>query len=183
MVIPGFSSYDVDEHGVVTNLRTGETVKSRMSGGYHTVTLTHNDGRRCVENVHVLMANAFNLPDGYRWVVTFKDGDSTNIELSNLERISRNELSRRHYNPGQSRRKSICNTPESRQYIVDAMEALDMPMKMTDLSEYLGLPYSTVRYSIYHLVGIGVVKRVQGGYILNVRSSTDNACSSTDSVT
>lgn len=166
MIIPGFSSYDVDEHGIVTNLRTGETVKSRVANGYHSVTLTHDDGRRCVENVHVLMAAAFKLPSGYKWVVTFKDGDRSNLELSNLECVSRSELSRRNYKPGQKKRQNNCNTPEARQYIVDVLEVLDEPTSMTDIANQLGLPYSVVRYSMSHLIGEGKVEKVTGGYRL-----------------
>lgn len=172
MVIPGFSSYDVNEHGVVTNMRTGQVVKYRINNGYHVVTLTHDDGRRCVENVHVLMAAAFKLPSGYRWVVTFKDGDRSHLEISNLECVSRKELSQRYYNPGQGKRKSNCNTIESRQCVVDALEVLDEPISMVDLSNQLGLPYSVVRYSIRHLIDDGRVEKVQGGYKLTWKEST-----------
>lgn len=166
MIIPGYSSYDVDEHGVVTNLRTGKVVKSHLCNGYHVVTLTHDENRRCAESVHTLMAAAFKLPSGYRWVVTFKDGNRGNLELSNLECISRNELSRRHYNHSQNKRKNNCDTPESRQCVIDALSALDEPTTMTDLAMYLGVPYSVVRYSTHHLIDDGIVKKVKGGYVL-----------------
>ena len=166
MVIPGYSSYDVDEHGVVTNLKTGQEVKCRLYKGYRSVTLTHDDGRRCSENVHVLMANAFGLPDGYKYVVAFKDGDRNNLVPSNLERVSRNELSRRHYNPNQRKKENFCNTEENRQMLLDTMYAVGEPVTMVYLASELSIPYSYVRYSMQRLIELGKVEKTQGGYRL-----------------
>lgn len=166
MIIPGFSSYDIDEHGNITNTRTGTKIKNNTTCRYVTARLTRDDGTRCTETVHTLMAASFGLKSDYQYVVAFKDGNTHNVELSNIECISRSELSRRNYNVNQKRRTNKCNTPEARGLIVDALGVLEVPTTMSYLSGYLNLPYAVVRYSLKQLIEDGIVLKMSRGYVL-----------------
>ena len=166
MIIPGYSSYDIDEHGTITNIRTGDVLKSNTVGKYTSIRLTNDDGKRYTENVHILMAMAFGLKLGNHYVISFKDSDQHNVELSNLESITRSELSKRNYNVHQKKRKSQCNTPDTRELIVNALYALDKPATMAYLSGYLSVPYSVIRYSLMQLVEDGAVEKTTKGFVL-----------------
>ena len=166
MIIPGFSSYDIDENGVITNIQTGAVLKNNTSLKYVTIRITDDNGRRCTRTVHSLVADAFGVKAGPTDVIAFKDGDTRNVALSNLESISRSDLAKRNYNKSQKKRPNKCNTPDSRELIVDAMSVMDRPVTMCYLAGVLCVPYSTVRYSLKQLIEDGVVEQLPRGYVL-----------------
>ena len=162
MIIPNYSAYDVDTHGVVTEIATGRKVRQHHDR-YAYVNIMHDSGKRHRESIHVLMAMTYLSKPKYPCVVAFKDNNPDNLELSNLEYISRSELSMRRYNSAQPRRSSMCDTPEARQMLLDTMKAFDYPLRMTELADILVVPYSVVRYSMYHLINDGLARKVEGG--------------------
>ena len=166
MIIPGFSSYDIDEHGTITNIKTGVVLKNNKVGKYTSVRVTRDDGIRLTENVHILIAMAFGLKTGGHYVIAFKDKDPHNVELSNLESITRSDLAKRNYNASQRHRSGLCNTPDTRELVINALYALDEPVTMSYLSGYLNVSYSVVRYSLKQLVEDGVVEKTTKGFVL-----------------
>lgn len=163
MIIPNYSAYDIDTRGVVTNIKTGEVIKRRAEK-YDYVYIKNDRGHMDRAYVHQLLAATYLKKPRYDCVVSFKDSNPDNLELSNIEYISRSDLALRCHNPNQRRRSSRCDTPEARQLIVDVLSNIDYPVKMTGLAEHLGLPYSVVRYSMYHLIDDGIVEKTARGY-------------------
>lgn len=166
MKIPGYSFYDIDENGTVVETATGEEIQHRLSGKYAWVYIVSDEkGKRAPANLHVLLALAFcgERPDGY--VASFIDGDPTNVHASNVCWRSRRDI-----NAEKSRNRrpkaNHSNTPESRELIYETLKMLDKPVFMVELAEILDLPYSTIRYSMYHLIGEGKVHLVRGGYMV-----------------
>lgn len=165
MIIPGFSAYDVDEHGVVTEIATGKVIKSKFNR-YWFVRLTDDDGCRFTIGVHNLMARAFLPPIIGTDAVTFRDNNPRNIELSNIVIMSRSELSKLHINDKQGRRKSKTYSDEARAMLLDTMSVLDGPITLADLSELLGVHYSTIRYTMQKMIEDGQAAKVEGGFVL-----------------
>ncbi len=77
--------YDISESGVITNLKSGNTLDGSINSyGYRVVSLTKN-GRKKDFKVHRLLATAFiPNPHGLR-VVNHIDGNKLNNSLDNLE--------------------------------------------------------------------------------------------------
>jgi hypothetical protein len=108
------------------------------------------------------MAEAYLKKPKYDVVVHFKDGNTHNLELSNIEYISKSDLAIMHY----KRKPNNCDTEENRQIVYEELKRTGVPMTMVDIANNVHLPYSAVRYSIYHLIQDGKVWRTKGGFIL-----------------
>lgn len=165
MKIPGYSLYDIDENGTVVETATGKEVERRLSGKYAWVYIVSDStGKNGQANVHVLLALALygERPDGC--VASFIDGDPTHLHVSNIcwkPRGAINTERSRYRRP----KTNNTNTPESRELVYETLKLIDRPAFMVELAEILDLPYSTVRYSMYHLIGEGKVQLVRGGYL------------------
>lgn len=169
MRIPGYSRYDIDEHGNLVDTSTGEPVKRHDNARYAWVTVIPDnttDSRQV--NLHVLMALTFCGPKPDGGIVRFLDGDNTNICAANLAWTTRSELgttlARNTVKARKPKKNNTC-TKESMQMLHDTLCTLDEPVSMTTLSNMLEVPYSVIRYSMYGLIASGKAKAVEGGYV------------------
>ena len=91
-----YEGYEVNENGVVRNIRTGYELKHFLRGGYPTVHLSTN------VRVHRLVAQAWLPPDPNpkRNSVNHIDGKKENCHVSNLEWVTRSENSKHAYTAG-----------------------------------------------------------------------------------
>ncbi len=115
-----YEGYEVNENGVVRNIRTGYELKHFLRGGYPTVHLSTN------VRVHRLVAQAWLPPDPNpkRNSVNHIDGKKENCHVSNLEWVTRSENSKHAYTAGLRGKKTRGKGVESidaegniRQYI------------------------------------------------------------------
>lgn len=81
--------YDINENGIVTNLKTGNILNGNVNSyGYRVVSL-YKDGSRKVCKVHRLLAATF-IPNPNNFTdVNHIDGNKLNNSLNNLEWCSR----------------------------------------------------------------------------------------------
>jgi len=80
--------YDVDENGVVTNLRTGKILKPQLNGaGYYQVLLCKN-GKPKAHAIHRLIAEKYLANFSNNLDVDHIDRCKTNNALSNLRMIT-----------------------------------------------------------------------------------------------
>ena len=125
-----YEGYEVDENGVVRNLRTGHELKRYLRGGYPTVHLSTN------VRVHRLVAQAWLPPDPNpkRNSINHIDGKKENCHVSNLEWATRSENAKHAHTVGLRGKKTRGKGVESidaegnvRQYISlhEAARAVD----------------------------------------------------------
>ncbi len=82
--IKSFPHYQISDRGSVVNVRLGHRLHPYFDKrGYGLVTLS--DGESKTLSVQKLVAEAFIGPRPKGMVIYFKDGDSTNCRVSNLE--------------------------------------------------------------------------------------------------
>lgn len=90
-MLKDFPNYDVDENGLVTNLKTGKILKPTLnSTGYHFVNL-HKPGVKKAHLVHRLVAEKYlyNFSDSLE--VDHINRCKTNNALSNLQMVTHKE--------------------------------------------------------------------------------------------
>ena len=174
MIIPGFSNYNITEDGVVTNILTGNIVKSRIVTAnnlnrYVNVSLVDNCGKRRTHNVLKLLALTYLEKPEEHCMARAKDGDNTHVSLCNVEWVPYAESTRKAWARGKMSdrqpRKS-CVTEDSIALLYDTMQLLSTPVTMYALSRELDLPYSTVRYSMYALIKQGKAVKHEKGFEL-----------------
>lgn len=173
MIIPGYSNYDISESGVVTYLPTGKVIKHRKTRikGYYsyvTVPLVADDGKHRMCNVMRLLALTYLEKPEALCTAKPKDGDSTNLALSNIEWVPYTEASKKAWARGKMacrtpRKSSV--TPEFIRLLYETMQLFDEPVTMATLSRELDVPYSTVRYSTYALINRGKAEKRKGGFV------------------
>lgn len=173
MLIPGFSNYDISESGVVTCLsknRVIKHIKARVYG-YYTylqVSLVDDTGKRRSCNVMRLLALTYLDKPEQLCTARPKDGDNTNLALSNIEWVPYTAQSKQAWHRNRDRNKSSKKrqssvTEESITLLYDTLCLYDEPVNMVELSHALDIPYSTVRYSMYALMQRGkAIKLVTG---------------------
>ena len=85
--IEGFSRYSISEAGEVIDSKRGVEVVKVINGGFYCVNLFNDSGKRSLQKVHRLLAEAFGLasPNLGTFKVSPKDGNKLNIDLSNLK--------------------------------------------------------------------------------------------------
>ena len=85
--IKGFSRYSISEAGEVFDSKKGVEVARVINGGFYCVNLFNDSGKRSLQKVHRLLAEAFGLADLNlgTFKVSPKDGNKLNIDLSNLK--------------------------------------------------------------------------------------------------
>ena len=164
MEIPGFSQYTINEFGDVFDKVSGGAV-TRHNGKYLWVYIYSDAKKKNVHaNVHALMALAYKGPRPSGHVASFVDGNTQNLYVDNIVWADRRKLAAKSV-VDRMPRQSTTNTADSRRLIYDTMSMLDGPTTMVALADMLEIPYSVVRYSMYHLMADGNVKAVKGGYI------------------
>ena len=168
MKIPGFSQYDIDTHGTIKNIVTGEVVPRHKTGKYDWVTIRRDDMNANEQiNLHVLMALAFCGPKPEGGIVCFLDGNCRNVEAANIAWTTRSELGKHLSDAVRNRRpktNNICNEGLTN-LLYDTLCMQEAPVSMVALSDMLQLPYSAVRYSMYGLIAAGKARAVKGGYV------------------
>ena len=88
MQINGFTNYNIDEDGVVINVKTSRVLKPEIIwDGYERVTLSQ-DGLLKRFRVHRLVAEHFISNPNVYPMVNHKDGDKRNNSLGNLEWVT-----------------------------------------------------------------------------------------------
>lgn len=172
MVIPGFSNYDISEAGVVTYLPSGKVLKQRKATvqkyySYIQVTLINDEGKRIACNVMRLMALTYLDKPEKLCMARPKDGDYTNVQLSNVEWVPYTDASKKAWERGkmenrQPRKSSV--TEEFIALLYDTMLLFDEPVSMAALSRELDVPYSMVRYSMYALLNRGKAIKLEEGF-------------------
>lgn len=162
--IPGFSKYTISADGIVYDKDSGE-VEQRKYGRYPYVYIYKDEREKKVQvGVHVLLALAAHGPCPEGFVASFVDGNFDNLHLDNIVWVERSKLAARSVTKRMPK-KNNSNTPESRRLLYETMLELGAPATMTELSDILQLPYTVIRYTMYHLLADGNAKAVQGGYV------------------
>ena len=169
MVIPGFSAYDVDEHGTVTIVATGEVVPHNTKSLYRYVYIKPDKGQKRQVNVHVLVATAFLGPKPEQSsVIRFRDGNRDNVDAANLMWTTRQELSAEYAQDLSKTRKPRSSAAYHRacaDRVYEALRDYGEPITMVELANIMQEPYSVVRYAMYGLIAVGKADAVRGGYI------------------
>lgn len=176
MVIPGFSAYDISEDGVVTHLATGREVKQYCvtPDSFHRyirVGLIDDDGNRHACNVLRLLALTYLEKPSEPCVARALDGDNLNVKLSNVAWEPYATSTKFAWKSGRyatrKHKPSLCCTQDSVDMVLNALEQLDQPVTIAELSRILDVPYSTARYSLMYLRDIGKAKGIKGkGYVI-----------------
>lgn len=176
MVIPGFTSYDIKENGEVTKVATGEVVKpynvnSNSFYKYVRVSLVGDDGKRHSCNVIRLLAITYLGTPEEACLARAIDGNPLNAVLSNVTWEPYSRITKKSWDNGayakRKRKANNCCNEASIEMVLNALEQLSDPVTNAELSELLGVPYSTARYTTKYLLCIGKVKCIYGrGYIL-----------------
>lgn len=171
MIIPGFSNYDISESGVVTCLSNNKIIKhmkARISG-YYTylqVSLVDDTGKRRSCNVMRLLALTYLDKPEQLCTARPKDGDNTNLALSNIEWVPYTEASKQAWHRNKNRKKRQSSiTEESIALLYDTLCLYDEPVNMVELSHALDLPYSIVRYSMDALRQRGKAIKLKTGFV------------------
>lgn len=164
MNIPGFSRYEIDADGRVTRKSTGEELK-RYKSKYSLVYIYSDARKKKIQiGVHILQALANHGEREEGMVASFVDGNRNNLHASNIIWTDRSTLGEKSYTKRAPRRNNV-NTPETREMVLEALCLESRPVPMSELACILQVPYSVVRYSMYHLIADGKAKAVQGGYV------------------
>ena len=170
MIIPYHSNYDISEDGVVTNLKTNKEVKRSLAKcanntTYYRVSITSDFGVTRVHSVLKLMADTYLVKPNKGAVAHAKDGNNLNVNLSNVEFITRSEFAKQRWKDGKySKRKARpkCWSQDSMDFIFSAIEELG-PISLSDLNAALPVPYSTIRYSVDALIEQNRVVKTKSG--------------------
>ena len=84
--IPGWTSYEVSDHGQVRNIYTGKTIKQFQSqSGSFAVTLSKHGNTQTMYVARLMMQAFHPVADFSSRQVRYKDGDRFNLSLDNLE--------------------------------------------------------------------------------------------------
>lgn len=83
--IVGFPNYEVSDNGKVRNKRTGRILKQNFDRNKNLCVMLYNYNGHFARRVKMLVAQAF-MDDYYdRCRIGFKNGDKTDVVVSNLE--------------------------------------------------------------------------------------------------
>lgn len=171
MIIPGFSKYDIDTNGVVTDVATGTVVKANAvrirNRKYMQIRLRDDDGYVSIYNVLALLALAYLGKPLHEGVATTKDGNNLNTTLDNVVWSTHSDVAKQSWKDDRlnnRRPRPRCYNEDSVAMVYEAMQAYDEPVAMTVLSGELLVPYNTIRYSMRELVNAGKVRRTKDGF-------------------
>ncbi len=162
--IPGFSRYTINDFGAVVNKATG-LIEQYHDGRYKWVYIYSDDKQKKVHvDVHVLLALATLGPRPAGCVASLVDGNPDNLNADNVKWVERRVLAASNVTE-RVPKQSTTNTPDSRRLVYETMVELGEPVTMVTLANMLQVPYSVIRYSMYHLLADGNAKAVKGGYV------------------
>ena len=171
MIIPGFSRYDITTDGVVTMTAIGKVVKPRVvkvrNSWYKQVTLVSDTGRCCAYNVLALLALVYMDKPLHVGIVRAKDGNNLNTVLDNVYCTTQAEITRETWESGglkERRRRGRCFDEDSIEMVYYTMLAYGRPTTMSELSNDLDVPYTTIRYSVEALRKQGKVHKTKDGF-------------------
>lgn len=95
---PTFTDYTVSNLGRLKKIKTGRILKVHFAHRKIPQVTVFKDGIRLLRSLHILVYEAFNGVSPDRPRIGYKDGDVTNVELSNLVIVERkNRKVIRHY--------------------------------------------------------------------------------------
>lgn len=165
MKIPDFPQYDISEDGVVTRISTGRPVKARLNYGRLLITLIDRSYKHRTVTLMSIMAETYLGPKpGPDYVASTKDGNRLHITADNVIWRTRSAISKEFYNPEQGRRPVRSYNQDSVDLVLNTLEQCDYPVRMSELSYVLQVPYSTIRYSMLKLLDAGLARKTDFGY-------------------
>lgn len=148
-VIKGYDKYSIDEYGVIKNISRDYVLQPRNSGfgGYMTLSLINNEGKRKTKFIHRLVAENFidnknNLP-----IVNHIDGNKFNNHVSNLEWVTVAENIQHAYDTGLHIKASGVDSPNtnlSYQKVHNICASLMGGLKIKSVAELHGVSESIV---------------------------------------
>lgn len=147
--IPSCSNYIISEDGIVYSLKRKIFIPfSYNHGGYMTVTITDNAGRRTPKKVHRLVYEAFIGPLTPGMTIDHIDNNRHNNRYTNLQELSYHDNVIKSFEEGASQSYKRWNTPE----IIKMCEMLEAGYTNQQIARAVGYNYESDKKTFNHIL-------------------------------